>query len=40
MRWGLVITDVRDTDAGEYECQINTEPKMVQYITLTVRGKY
>lgn len=37
--WGLIIKNVQFKDAGRYECQINTEPKMKRYVNLVVRGK-
>lgn len=37
--WGLIIKNVQHKDSGQYECQINTEPKMKRYITLIVKGK-
>ena len=36
--WGLIIQNVKYEDAGQYECQINTEPKMKRYVSLIVRG--
>lgn len=38
--WGLIIQNVKFEDSGQYECQINTEPKMKRYVHLVVRGKY
>uniref|UniRef100_A0A336LY99 CSON004974 protein n=1 Tax=Culicoides sonorensis TaxID=179676 RepID=A0A336LY99_CULSO len=35
--WGLIIKNVQHTDAGRYECQINTEPKMKRYVNLVVK---
>lgn len=35
--WGLIIKNVRLTDNGQYECQINTEPKIKINATLIVR---
>jgi hypothetical protein len=37
--WSLLITNVKLEDQGQYECQINTEPKMKQNINLMVKGK-
>lgn len=37
--WGLMIKNVQHSDAGRYECQINTEPKMKRYVNLVVKGK-
>ena len=37
--WSLLIRNVEPTDAGLYECQINTKPIMSRYITLRVAGK-
>lgn len=36
--WGLRIRGVRLSDAGQYECQVNTDPKMSIAIHLTVTG--
>lgn len=36
--WSLVITNVKNEDNGTYECQINTEPKMKNYVKLIVKG--
>lgn len=38
--WSLVITNVKMEDQGEYECQINTEPKMKLNIILSVKGEF
>ncbi|CAL4142596.1 unnamed protein product, partial [Meganyctiphanes norvegica] len=34
--WTLVIKYVQERDAGTYECQISTEPKMSKLVTLNV----
>ncbi|CAL1528011.1 unnamed protein product, partial [Lymnaea stagnalis] len=34
--WRLVIHDVRDTDAGVYECQISSKRKLIQHVLLRV----
>ncbi|CAO1416132.1 unnamed protein product [Diamesa serratosioi] len=35
--WSLVISNVKNEDNGTYECQINTEPKMKNYVKLIVK---
>ena len=37
--WLLHIKDVRETDAGSYMCQINTDPMASQIVHLSVVGK-
>ena len=37
--WELRITDIHHSDAGNYECQINTNPLLSHTITLSVVGK-
>lgn len=37
--WTLKIDYVQQRDAGVYECQVNTEPKMNLAFVLTVEGK-
>jgi neurotrimin len=37
--WSLLITNVKMEDQGQYECQINTEPKMKLNINLMVKGE-
>ena len=37
--WQLVIRDVAFSDAGEYECQVNTSPVLSHTISLAVVGK-
>lgn len=37
--WTLVIKYVQERDAGTYECQISTEPKMSMFVHLNVIGK-
>nr|CAD7452520.1 unnamed protein product [Timema tahoe] len=34
--WTLQIKYVQARDAGQYECQVSTEPKMSHFITLNV----
>ena len=36
--WQLVIQDIRYSDAGQYECQINTSPVLSHTLTLDVVG--
>lgn len=36
--WNLQIRDVRLEDAGIYECQVSTTPKISRLITLRVLG--
>ncbi|KAJ8974543.1 hypothetical protein NQ317_012835 [Molorchus minor] len=36
--WGLRIRGVHVSDTGQYECQVNTEPKMSLAISLRVTG--
>ena len=38
--WQLVITDVRWSDAGQYECQVNTSPTLAHTINLAVVGTW
>lgn len=38
--WTLQVKYVQARDAGQYECQVSTEPKMSHFITLNVVGKY
>lgn len=38
--WTLQIKYVQPRDAGIYECQINTSPKMSHLVQLNVVGKY
>jgi Immunoglobulin I-set domain len=38
--WTLQIKYVQARDAGQYECQISTEPKMSHFITLNVVGEW
>uniref|UniRef100_A0A0C9RKY6 LAC_0 protein n=1 Tax=Fopius arisanus TaxID=64838 RepID=A0A0C9RKY6_9HYME len=35
--WTLRLEDAKKTDSGSYECQVNTEPKIMYKIGLTVR---
>ena len=37
--WRLRIQDVVARDQGEYQCQVNTEPKESAVVQLIVRGK-
>lgn len=37
--WTLQVKYVQARDAGQYECQVSTEPKMSTFITLNVVGK-
>uniref|UniRef100_A0A6A7G5P3 Hemicentin-2 isoform X2 n=1 Tax=Hirondellea gigas TaxID=1518452 RepID=A0A6A7G5P3_9CRUS len=34
--WNLIINYVQERDAGDYECQVSTEPKMSQFFNLRV----
>ena len=36
--WSLEIIQVREGDEGEYQCQVNTEPKKSAVVRLVVRG--
>ena len=38
--WELCISDIRHSDAGNYECQINTNPILSHTIFLTVVGMF
>lgn len=38
--WTLQIKYVQARDAGQYECQVSTEPKMSHFITLNIVSKY
>lgn len=38
--WTLVIKFVQERDAGTYECQVSTEPKMALLVHLNVIGEY
>lgn len=38
--WDLKIEYVQPRDAGVYECQINTEPKINMAVVLSVEGDY
>ncbi|MCL4129233.1 UNVERIFIED_CONTAM: hypothetical protein GTU68_007417 [Idotea baltica] len=37
--WMLIIKYVQERDAGQYECQVSTEPKMSQLFNLRVVGE-
>ena len=36
--WSLQITEAALRDSGEYQCQVNSEPKESLDVTLVVRG--
>lgn len=36
--WTLKLDNARKTDSGKYECQVNTEPKIMYAVQLSVRG--
>ena len=36
--WGLLIEDTTTRDSGDYQCQVNTEPKESLDVTLIVTG--
>lgn len=36
--YNLIIDRVNEDDQGEYQCQINTEPRKTKRIFLTVQG--
>lgn len=38
--WTLRFRLIREADAGSYECQISTSPKLSQTFTLNVVGKF
>ena len=38
--WNLRVEYVQKRDAGVYECQVNTEPKINMAILLNVEGKH
>lgn len=38
--WNLRIDYVQPRDAGIYECQVNTEPKIYRAVTLKVLGEF
>jgi hypothetical protein len=38
--WVLTIEPVRLTDSGQYECQVNTEPKINLAYSLKIVRKY
>lgn len=38
--WTLRLDNVKKTDSGIYECQINTEPKIMYAVRLSVRGVF
>ena len=37
--YNLIIDRVNEDDQGEYQCQINTEPRKTKRIFLTVQGE-
>lgn len=37
--WNLIINYVRLNDSGNYECQLNTQPKIKISVNLEVIGK-
>lgn len=37
--WNLLIRQVRYNDSGTYECRVNTQPKQVKKVMLTVQGQ-
>ena len=37
--WSLTITPVQPGDSGDYQCQLNTEPKLSLDVTLIVDGR-
>ena len=37
--WHLRVDFVQERDAGVYECQVNTEPKIMNAIHLNVEGE-
>ena len=37
--WSLSIQPVNEEDAGEYICQVNTEPQIITRVNLDVLGK-
>ena len=37
--YNLIIDRVSEDDQGEYQCQINTEPRKTKRIFLTVQGE-
>ena len=38
--WTLQLKFVEAEDAGRYECQVSSEPKISHFVTLTVVSKY
>ena len=39
LSWRLHISQVQPGDSGDYQCQINTEPKLSLDVTLRVSGE-
>ena len=38
--WALQIKYVQTSDAGVYECQVSSDPKISYFVNLTVLGEY
>ena len=38
--WTLLIRFANKADAGTYECQVNSDPKIMRKVTLVVRGSF
>lgn len=38
--WALLIKYATQSDEGEYECQVSTEPKLSHVVKLNVVGEY
>lgn len=38
--WTLQVRYVQERDAGRYECQVSTEPKMSHFVQLNVISEY
>lgn len=38
--WALQIKYVQMSDAGRYECQVSSDPKISYFVNLTVLGKW
>lgn len=37
--WSLLINSINEDDAGEYICQVNTEPQIISKIYVNVQRK-
>jgi len=37
--WSLIIDGANEADAGDYECQVNTEPQLKRRLTLKIVGE-